>query len=127
MPTLPTTCERATCPSLTPIVRLAVRRDYSRDHGEDLRLEPIEDRKFALKKLLAKSHPGISYNRHFDVEGAIVFKNACRLGCEGIASKRLGSPCRSGRSADWIKVKNSAAPAVKREAEEDWGGKWNGR
>ena len=88
--------------------------------GEDLRRQPIEDRKAALKKLLSKSHPGIAYNRHFDVEGSIVFHHAVKLGCEGIVSKRLGSPYRSGRSADWIKVKNPAAPAVKREAEEDW-------
>jgi hypothetical protein len=40
---------------------------------------------------------------------------------EGIVSKRLGSPYRSGRLRDWIKTKNPAAPAVKREAEEDWG------
>jgi ATP-dependent DNA ligase len=45
-----------------------------------------------------------------------------RLGCEGIVSKRLGSPYRSGRSKHWFKVKNPAAPpAVRREAEEDWG------
>jgi bifunctional non-homologous end joining protein LigD len=89
--------------------------------GEDLRRRPIEDRKQALKKLLSDPHPGIAFNRHFDVEGAIVFHHACKLGCEGIVSKRLGSPYRSGRSNDWIKVKNPAAPAVKREAEEDWG------
>jgi hypothetical protein len=40
---------------------------------------------------------------------------------EGIVSKRLGSPYRSGRSRHWIKSKNPDAPAVKREAEEDWG------
>jgi ATP-dependent DNA ligase len=40
---------------------------------------------------------------------------------EGIVSKRLGSPYRSGRSPHWLKIKNPAAPAVKREAEEDWG------
>jgi hypothetical protein len=33
----------------------------------------------------------------------------------------LGSRYRSGRSPDWLKMKNPAAPAVKREAEEDWG------
>jgi ATP-dependent DNA ligase len=43
------------------------------------------------------------------------------LGFEGIVSKRLGSPYVSGRSRHWIKSKNPAAPAVKREAEEDWG------
>ena len=39
----------------------------------------------------------------------------------GIVSKRLGSRYRSGRSPDWLKVKNPAAPAVRREAEEDLG------
>jgi ATP-dependent DNA ligase len=43
-----------------------------------------------------------------------------KLGLEGIVSKRLGSPYRSGRSRHWVKSKNPAAPAVKREAEEDW-------
>jgi hypothetical protein len=47
-------------------------------------------------------------------------REACKLGCEGIVSKQLGSPYRSGRSAHWVKVKNPKAPAVKREAEEDW-------
>jgi hypothetical protein len=46
---------------------------------------------------------------------------ACQLGCERIVSKRLGSPYRSGRSPHCVKVKNPKAPAVNREAEEDWG------
>jgi ATP-dependent DNA ligase len=37
-----------------------------------------------------------------------------------LLSKRLGSPYRSGRSVHWVKIKNPKAPAVKREAEEDW-------
>jgi bifunctional non-homologous end joining protein LigD len=53
--------------------------------------------------------------------GAAVFHHACKLGAEGIVSKRLGSHYRSGRSPDWLKFKNPQAPAVKREAEEDWG------
>jgi hypothetical protein len=40
----------------------------------------------------------------------------------GIVSKRLGSRYRSGRSTDWLKFKNPAARAVRREAEEDWDG-----
>ena len=87
--------------------------------GRDLRRQPIEDRKLTLQRLLRKQHPGIALNRHFDVEGAIVFHHACKLGCEGIVSKRLGSSYNSGRSRDWIKIKNPAAPAVKREAEEE--------
>ena len=89
--------------------------------GVDLRREPIEVRKRTLRGLLRRAHPGIAFNRHFDVEGAVVFRQACALGCEGIVSKRLGSPYRSGRTDTWIKVKNPAAPAVRREAEEDWG------
>ena len=50
-----------------------------------------------------------------------VFKHACKLGLEGIVSKRKDSPYRSGRSPDWLKMKNPNAPAVKREEEEDWG------
>jgi ATP-dependent DNA ligase len=57
---------------------------------------------------------------HRTSRSAIVYREACRLGCEGLVSKRLGSPYRSGRSVHWVKVKNPEAPAVKREAEEDW-------
>ena len=53
-------------------------------------------------------------------DGATIFRHACALGCEGIVSKRLGSPYRAGRSAHWLKIKNPEAPAVKREAEEEW-------
>jgi ATP-dependent DNA ligase len=49
-----------------------------------------------------------------------VFREACKLGVEGIVSKRLGSRYRSGRSPDWLKFKKPAASAVKREAEKDW-------
>ncbi len=51
-----------------------------------------------------------------------MFAHACRLGCEGIVSKRLGSPYRYGHSRDWLKIKNPVAPAVRREAAEDWSG-----
>ena len=45
--------------------------------------------------------------------------HACKMGLERIASKRMDSHDRSGRSPDWIKSKYPSAPAVKREAEED--------
>jgi bifunctional non-homologous end joining protein LigD len=53
--------------------------------------------------------------------GPSVFEHACKLGLEGIVSKRKDSRYVSGRSPYWIKAKNPNAPAVKREAEEDWG------
>lgn len=88
--------------------------------GVDLRPEPIEVRKRTLSGLLRHEHRGITFNRHFDMEGAIVYRHACALGCEGIVSKRLGSPYRPGRSDNWLKIKNPAAPAVRRLEEEDW-------
>jgi bifunctional non-homologous end joining protein LigD len=88
--------------------------------GDDMRRHPIEVRKRTLQSLLRVAPSGIVLNRHFDDDGAIVYREACRLGCEGIVSKRLGSLYRSGRSPHWIKVKNPKAPAVTREAEEDW-------
>jgi ATP-dependent DNA ligase len=42
------------------------------------------------------------------------------MGLEGIVSKRLGSRYVSGRTTDWLKMKNPNAPAVKRKAEEEW-------
>ena len=76
----------------------------------------------ALASLLAKVGPGIRFNEHLDYDdGAAVFHHACKMGLEGIVSKRKDSPYRSGRSPDWLKMKNPACEAVKREAEEDWG------
>jgi bifunctional non-homologous end joining protein LigD len=90
--------------------------------GDDLRRDPLEVRKATLVSVLARAAPGLRFNEHLDEkDGALVFAHACKLGLEGIVSKRSNSPYRSGRSPDWIKSKNPSAPAVKREAEEDWG------
>jgi bifunctional non-homologous end joining protein LigD len=87
---------------------------------DDLRGLPLEQRKRELKELLKGARSPIAFNQHYEADGALVFERACALGCEGIVSKKLGSPYRSGRSCHWLKVKNPAAPAVKREAEEEW-------
>ena len=52
--------------------------------GEDLRREPIETRKSTLRSLLRGKHAGIAFNSHFIADGAIVYRQACALGCEGI-------------------------------------------
>jgi bifunctional non-homologous end joining protein LigD len=90
--------------------------------SRDLRREPIEDRKIELAKLLRRAKPGLQLNEHISEPGDIVFRHACKMGLEGIVSKRKGSPYRSGRSHDWLK--NPRTPMrlhLKREAEEDWG------
>jgi bifunctional non-homologous end joining protein LigD len=90
-------------------------------NGDDLRPDPLETRKVTLEKMLAKAGPGIRFNEHMEGDGEAVFRHACKLGLEGIVSKRKDSAYRSGRSPDWLKMKNANAPALKREAEEDWG------
>jgi bifunctional non-homologous end joining protein LigD len=91
-------------------------------NGSDLRPEPIEVRKATMASILRKSQHGVRLNEHLEhPDGVTVFQHACKMGLEGIVSKRLGSRYRSGRSPDWLKFKNPEAPAVKREAEEDWG------
>jgi bifunctional non-homologous end joining protein LigD len=92
-------------------------------NGADLRREPHEVRKATLASVLAKAALGLRLNEHIEADGPTVFAHACKMGLEGIVSKRKGSPYRGGRSPDWLKSKNPAAPAVKREAEEDWGKK----
>jgi ATP-dependent DNA ligase len=51
-----------------------------------------------------------------------VFEHACKLSCERIVSKRRGSRYARGQSSNWLKVKNPAAPAVRRETKEHWRG-----
>ena len=88
--------------------------------GEDLRRHPWEMRRATLAGLLCKASPGIRLSEHLDgADGATVLQHACRMGLEGIVAKRRDRPYRSGRCADWIKVKNPAAPAATRVMEWD--------
>jgi bifunctional non-homologous end joining protein LigD len=90
-------------------------------NGDDLRREPLDTRKATLASLLKRAALGLRLNAHIEADGPTVFAHACKMGLEGIVSKRKTSAYRSGRSPDWIKSKNPACEAVRREAEEDWG------
>jgi bifunctional non-homologous end joining protein LigD len=57
-------------------------------------------------------------SEHIEADGAVVFAHACKLGLEGIVSKRVDEADRSGRARTWIKVKNKKAPAFLRLMEE---------
>src|SRR3954467_1214074 len=73
-------------------------------NGTDLRREPIEVRKATLASILRKNRPGVCLNEHLEHDcGLTVFQHACKMGLEGIVSKRLGSRYRSGRYPDWLK------------------------
>jgi bifunctional non-homologous end joining protein LigD len=89
--------------------------------GDDLRREPLQVRKATLVSVLAKAAIGLRLNEHIETDGPTVFAHVCQMGLEGIVSKRKTSTYRSGRSPDWLKSKNPASEAVRREVEEDWG------
>jgi len=58
-----------------------------------LRREPLAVRKATLASLLARVAPGLRFNEHMDdTDGPLVFQHACKLGLEGIVSKRKDSP-----------------------------------
>jgi len=65
--------------------------------------------------MLAKAGLGLRFNEHIEGEGPTIFAHARKMGLEGIVSKRKDSLYQSGRSRDWLKMKNPAAPAVTRE------------
>ena len=89
--------------------------------GEDVRRLPLNMRKANLARLLARRVDGIFLSDFEQGEiGPDLFRHACLMGLEGIVSKRLGSPYRSGPSKAWLKSKNPASAAVRREREEEW-------
>jgi ATP-dependent DNA ligase len=56
----------------------------------------------------------VRLSEHLDSDGALAFAHACRMGLGGIVAKCRDRPYRSGRCADWIKVKNQAHPSIAR-------------
>jgi bifunctional non-homologous end joining protein LigD len=83
--------------------------------GRDLRQLPLSERKSRLEALLRKAGvtgPRIRYVEHFETAGDAVLQSACRMSLEGVVSKRLSSPYRSGRGEDWVKAKCRAGHEV---------------
>ncbi|MEP9373208.1 DNA ligase D [Mesorhizobium sp. KR1-2] len=75
-------------------------------NGEDLRSEPLSERKARLDSLLGETgNAVVRYSEHFLEPGPTMLAHACRMGLEGIVSKRAAAPYRSGRTGDWLKSK----------------------
>jgi bifunctional non-homologous end joining protein LigD len=85
--------------------------------GADIRRERLDDRRAKRRKLLGRPD-GIWFSEHLAGDGERVFRHACKLGLEGIVSKRRDAPYRSGRSKAWLKIKNPESPAMGRLIEE---------
>ncbi|MGN6098714.1 MAG: DNA ligase D [Bosea sp. (in: a-proteobacteria)] len=75
--------------------------------GEDLRGDPLLARKERLAGLLsgAPEEGALRLSEHFLAPGEAMLRHACRIGLEGVVSKRSDAPYRSGRGRDWIKSK----------------------
>lgn len=80
--------------------------------GEPLVDLPLAERKHRLRPLLSKSGGRIRYVEHFTSGGEAVLQSACRMSLEGVVSKRLDAPYRSGKSAAWTKAKCRAGHEV---------------
>jgi ATP-dependent DNA ligase len=85
--------------------------------GEGLRPFLLSDRRRLLAKVVGRRSLGIVMSQHTDED---IFQGVCRMGLEGVVSKRLSSPYRMGRSMDWLKIKNPDSPAMVRHREGDW-------
>ncbi|TPM35481.1 DNA ligase D [Mesorhizobium sp. B2-3-5] len=84
--------------------------DLMRLDGKDLRGEPLVERKQALQELLGKQseNPAVRFSDHFAEPGKVMLEHACRMGLEGVVSKRADAPYRSGRGPTWVKSKCTA-------------------
>jgi ATP-dependent DNA ligase len=82
--------------------------------GADLRPHPLDERKAALAQLLHRARIGLHLVEHLAGDGVTVFAHACRMGLEGIVSKRRDHGYRSGPSKAWLKVKNPTASGALR-------------
>ena len=76
-------------------------------NGDDLRQRPLEERRKTLEQLVA-GIDDIQFSKALAGDGATVFAHACKLGLEGIVSKRVLSRYRSGTSRNWLKCLNPA-------------------
>jgi bifunctional non-homologous end joining protein LigD len=95
--------------------------DLIEHNGDDLRALPLIERKRRLKKLLGRAkRRAIRFVEHLTIDGPTIFEHVCRMGLEGVVSKRVDAPYRSGLSKTWVKTKNPESAAVRREREENW-------
>ncbi|WP_439409632.1 DNA ligase D [Bradyrhizobium sp. DASA03076] len=74
-------------------------------NGYDLRAASFERRKALLEQVLTDAPDTFVFVEHLQADGDEIFRNACRMGLEGLVAKRLDAPYRSGRQEAWIKLK----------------------
>ena len=89
---------------------ILVAYDLMEADGQDVRAEPLEERRKRLSKLLSRKtkamRDGIQLSEAITGDGGRIFRHACGMDLEGIVSKRIGSRYVSGRTRAWLKTKN---------------------
>ena len=82
--------------------------------GEDFRDRPLSERKSRLEEILhaGKVDARLRYVEHFETAAAAILRSACRMELEGVVSKRVDAPYRSGRGDAWVKTKCRAGQEV---------------
>jgi bifunctional non-homologous end joining protein LigD len=82
--------------------------------GADWRHRGLADRKDRLARLLddRKLDARLRYVEHFETAADAILRSACRMELEGVVSKRLDAPYRSGRGDAWLKTKCRAGHEV---------------
>ena len=89
-------------------------------NGDDLRRDPLVVRKATLTSVIAKAGAGIQFNEHMEYDdGETVFRQPAKW-VSRARVKAKDSRYRSRRSSDWLKMKNPACAAMRREAEAYW-------
>jgi bifunctional non-homologous end joining protein LigD len=83
-------------------------------NADDLRRKPFLQRKATLRKLLRRDQGGIQCVEHAEGHDDEMFAAVCELGLEGIVSKRIEAPYRSGRARSWLKTINQKGLAAMR-------------
>jgi bifunctional non-homologous end joining protein LigD len=75
--------------------------------GYDLTGAALVDRKRLLQALVAElpEHSPIKFSEHFETDGSVLLKHACKMQLEGIVSKQANAPYRPGRLGLWLKTK----------------------
>ena len=108
---------------IAPDVQLSLGRLVAFDGvgADDVRREPLDARKSRLAKLLVKAGDAIQLNPHMEGDvGPAMFESACKLGLEGVVSKRRDRQYRAGRCPHWVKIKNPDHVSVQRVMDVVW-------
>src|SRR5262249_2916974 len=99
----------------------------AQDANIDIRRKPFAERKAMLRKVLRGTGTGIQYVEHTEGDGAEMFEAVCKLGLEGMVSKKLTAPYRSKPSKSWSPMETRASRMCKPHPHDSYNGNANAK